>query len=250
METLEIALSVIMSSTSIPMQHGDENAIDELYTTILHIAFHKSGVNEENQKKMKDILDTVICAVEPMTLSILARVVGLKSATQVDKLLMPLRSVVNVPKETGLVTTLHASFPDFMLSPNRSVEFHCQPQRRHATMAEACLGLIDGAPSSFNICALPSSYLLDSEVEDLDMRVSESIPGDLMYACRHWSAHLDHSEYRIELANLVGQFFSSRLFLWMEIINLIKHMRHGTSIIQTAEKWCSVSDNLSISSAF
>ncbi|CCO35647.1 hypothetical protein BN14_09765 [Rhizoctonia solani AG-1 IB] len=241
METLEIALSVIMSSSSIPMDEGDDNPIDHLYMTILRMAF-KPGANQGSKKKIKDILDTVICAMEPMTLSILASVVGLKSGKQVDKLLMPLRSVVNVAKETGLVTTLHASFPDFMLSPNRSGDFYCQPQRRHAIMAGACLGLIDGAQSSFNICALPSSYLLDSEVEDLDMRVSKSIPEDLIYACRHWSAHLDHSEHQIELAKLVGRFFSSRLLLWMEITNLTKHMRHGTSIIQTAENWCGESN--------
>ncbi|CCO38187.1 hypothetical protein BN14_12352 [Rhizoctonia solani AG-1 IB] len=250
MGTLNDAMSVIMNSSSTSMEQGDDKAIDELYTTILDAAFNKLEANQASKRKMKDVLETIICAMEPMTLRALASVVGLDGSEQVDKLLMPLRSVVNVARETGLVTTLHASFPDFMLSSSRSVDFYCQPQRRHATMAEACLRLIDGAPSSFNICALPSSYLLDSEVEDLDMRVSESIPGDLIYACRHWSAHLDHSEYRIELAKLVGRFLSSRLLLWMEIINLTKHMRHGTSIIQTAEKWCGVSDSLPISLAF
>ncbi|CCO36075.1 hypothetical protein BN14_10197 [Rhizoctonia solani AG-1 IB] len=239
MGTLNDAMNVIMSSSSTSMEQGDDKAIDELYTTILDAAFNKLEANQASKRKMKDVLETIICAMEPMTLRALASVVGLDGSEQVDKLLMPLRSVVNVAKETGLVTTLHASFPDFMLSSNRSVDFYCQPQRRHATMAEACLRLIDGAPSSFNICALPSSYLLDSEVEDLDMRVSKSIPVDLIYACRHWSAHLDRGEYRIELVEPVGRFFSSRLLLWMEIINLTKHMRHGTSIIQTAENWCS-----------
>jgi hypothetical protein len=44
----------------------------------------------------------------------------------------------------------------------------------------------------FNICNLTSSYLLDSEVENLKQLVEENIlrNAGLEYACRYWTSHL------------------------------------------------------------
>ncbi|KAF8695736.1 WD40 repeat-like protein, partial [Rhizoctonia solani] len=128
--------------------------------------------------------------------------------------------------------------PDFILSQGRSGNYYCNPNTRHATIAEACLRLIDGAEPKFNICALPSSFLLDSQVKDLDRRIAQSISPGLVYACRYWTTHLSLSEHTSSLIGLVHGFFHSRLLLWMEVVNLTKNMRYATSIIQSAEKWC------------
>ncbi|KAF8761146.1 WD40 repeat-like protein [Rhizoctonia solani] len=236
---LEEALGVLMDSTLIPMEQDDKNVIDHLYTTILATAFRKSGMIQKSKEKMRDILETVICAIEPMTLNTIGQMLGLKNAEQVDRLLKPLRSVLNVGKENKLVTPLHASFPDFMLSKDRSKDLCCERRRRHAAMTKACLELISKAEPQFNICGLPSSHLLDSEVEDLDVRISNSIAKGLAYACRHWPTHLGFAEHSDEFVGWVRDFFSSRLLLWMEIMNLTKQIRYGTTMIQKVEKWCS-----------
>ncbi|KAF8738193.1 ribosomal large subunit assembly, partial [Rhizoctonia solani] len=237
-KTLAEVINIIMNPTHRSMEHEGDNAIDELYTTILDAAFNKSRFTKTNKKRMKNILETVICAIKPMALDAIADLAGLESGQQVDALLRPLRSVLNVTRQTGLVNSLHASFPDFILSPERSGSYHCQPNIRHARMAEACLRLIDAIEPKFNICNLPSSYLLDTEVDDLDRRVAQSISLGQIYACRYWSAHLSLGEYRDDLVELVHRFFSSCLLLWIEITNLTKNMRNGTAIIQDAEKWC------------
>ncbi|KAF8679983.1 WD40 repeat-like protein [Rhizoctonia solani] len=167
-------------------------------------------------------------------------VVGLKSPEQVDGLLKPLRSVLNVGKENNLVTPLHASFPDFMLSEDRSKDLCCERGRRHAEMAKVSLELISKAKPQFNICGLPSSHLLDSEVEDLDVRISNSIAKGLPYACQHWPTHLGFAGHQDKFVGLVHDFFSSRLLLWMEIMNLTKQIHYGTAMIQSVKKWCSV----------
>ncbi|CAE6449173.1 unnamed protein product, partial [Rhizoctonia solani] len=237
-KTLDEAMDVIMRPIAGTMEREDENAIDDLYATILGAAFTKSGLTKANTLRMRSVLETVICAMEPLTLEGIAGLTGLGSGEQVDALLMPLRSVLNVKQTTGLVTTLHASFPDFMLSPQRSGTYYSRPRIRHATMAEACLRAIDTTEAKFNICALPSSYLADNEVDNLDSQVSKLISPGLVYACRYWSAHLKIGEHRVELINIVSSFFSSRLLLWMEILNLTKYMRYSTAVIQDAEKWC------------
>ncbi|QRW23157.1 peptidase C14 [Rhizoctonia solani] len=237
-KTLAEVINAITNPTHGSMEYQGDNAIDELYTTILDAAFNKSGFNKANKKRMKNILETVICAIKPITLDAIADLTGLESGEQADALLKPLRSVLNVATETGLVNSLHASFPDFILSPERSGLYHCQPNIRHARMAKTCLRLIDAIEPKFNICDLPSSYLLDAEVNGLHRRVAQSISLGLMYACRYWSAHLSLGEYQNGLVELVHGFFSSCLLLWIEIINLTKNMRSGTAIIQDAEKWC------------
>ncbi|KAJ1305539.1 hypothetical protein OPQ81_000544 [Rhizoctonia solani] len=239
MDSLDDAVNTIVDSASIPMGAGDMNAIDRLYLTILTAAFNKSGTSKENITRMKNVLETVVCAVEPMTLDGLASLLGLRSTKQVGALLEPLRSVLHVTETTGLVTTLHASFPDFLFTQERSRNFHCEPGVRHLALAEACLSAIDEVEPKFNICGLPSSHLLDDEVDDLDERVSQAISPGLSYACRYWANHLVLSQYQDSLVDLVQKFFSTRLLVWMEVLNLKKYMRHGTSIIQMAEKWCS-----------
>ncbi|CEL61441.1 Vegetative incompatibility protein HET-E-1 OS=Podospora anserina GN=HET-E1 PE=4 SV=1 [Rhizoctonia solani AG-1 IB] len=235
-DTLDEAISTVCQSDSIPMQH--ENPIDTLYLTILEAAFESSAMSEQNIKRRKDMLEMVICAIEPMTTEMIAGLLGLRRGTQVYALLKPLRSVLNIPKMTGVVTTLHASFPDFMLS-KRSHRFCCNRSVRHTTMALACLGIVDQAEPKVNICALPSSYMLDKEIGDLKQRVSRSITAPLIYACRYWSTHLARGEPRDGLINYVFYFFESKLLLWMEVMNLTGHMRYGTRIIMDAEKWCS-----------
>ncbi|CAE6369724.1 unnamed protein product [Rhizoctonia solani] len=237
MGTLDEAVDVIVKSAAIPMEQGGQNVIDELYNTILVSAFQKCEMDLANKIRMRDVLETVICAMEPMTLDVIGRLVGTGSAEQVNRLLKPLRSVLNVTKKTGVVTTLHASFPDYMFSRDRSKDFYCERARRHAEITKSCLQLIESVEPRFNVCGLGFSYLLDKEVEDLGKRVGASISSGLVYACRYWSAHLDLSECQAELVDCVKSFFKSTLLVWMEIINLIKHMRYGTMIIQNAEKW-------------
>ncbi|KAF8748174.1 WD40 repeat-like protein [Rhizoctonia solani] len=228
MHNLATAVSVIMNSASVPMEQGDESVIDELYKTILDTAFNRSRASQGNKRRMRMVLETAVCAIEPMTKIAMAKILNLDGDTQVDRLLLPFRSVLNVAQKTGLVTTLHASFPDFMLSQDRSGEYHCQSRSRHATIAEACLRLIDGAEPKFNICALPSSFLLDDQVNDLAHRVTQSISPGLVYACLYWTTHLTLGEHTSSLTGLVDCFFQSRLLLWMEVMNLTRTyvMRH------------------------
>ncbi|KAF8712266.1 WD domain, G-beta repeat, partial [Rhizoctonia solani] len=235
-DTLDEVVAATINSSFKPARGG--NPIDSLYLTILRSAFGQLDMSEADAQRMREILETVICAMAPMTLAAIANMLKLRSLKHVHSLLQPLRSVLNIAKGTGEVTTLHASFQDFMLSHDRSSDFWCNRPGRNATMAEACLQIIGAAEPRMNICGLPSSHLLDTEVEDLDERVRHAISPALAYACQYWSTHLYHGEYRAALADRVRTFFFNNLLLWMEITNLVKKMRHGTGIIQQAERWC------------
>ncbi|CUA70026.1 WD repeat and SOCS box-containing protein 1 [Rhizoctonia solani] len=236
MSSLDETVKMIVSPGSASIDH-EESGIDELYSTILAAAFNRSKTTGPIRQRMKDVLETVICAVEPMSLGSLARVLRLGGAEKVSAFLQPLRSVINVTAG-GIVTTLHASFPDFVLSSGRSKELHCAAGNRHTILASRCLEIIDAVEPKFNICNLSSSYLSDDQVEDIKERVDRNISLSLIYACRYWSTHLYLGEVRHELVAWVDRFFSERLLLWMEILNLTKRMRFGTGIVRDAERWC------------
>ncbi|QRW24524.1 glycine dehydrogenase [Rhizoctonia solani] len=203
-DTLDEAVSAIVDTSSNASNQEGGNPIDQLYLTILTAAFESPRMNTPNKIRMQKLLETVICVAEPITTDALAALLDLKSAKQVDGLLQPLRSVLNIAPITGLVATLHASFPDFMLSEYRSAPFHCKPATRHLAIAEACLRIIDATEPKHNICGLSSSYMFDDEVPDLKERVIQNIP----------------------------------LLLWMEIMSLTKHIGYGMIVIRDAEKWC------------
>ncbi|KEP45884.1 vegetative incompatibility protein HET-E-1 [Rhizoctonia solani 123E] len=239
MDTLDEAVGTITGSASVHKGRGDETAIDELYSTILLAAYSRPGMSDANRDRMRNILETVICAQELITLDSLAHLLTLKSADQANRLLLPLRSVLNVELTTGLVTTLHASFPDFMCSFDRSGVFYCAQSKRHGALARACLDVIHTVEPKFNICGLASSYLLDNEVEQLAERVEQAISPGLNYACRYWSTHLYLGDSPDEMLVNIQRFFSERLLIWMEILNLTGGMRFGTMIIRQAERLCS-----------
>ncbi|KAH7337855.1 hypothetical protein B0J17DRAFT_439257 [Rhizoctonia solani] len=217
---------------------GPEQELNKLYTAILEAAFNGPLVNIAHRKWMKQILDTIICAQEPMTTEALAGLLELKNAKHVSALLQPLFSVVNVAEDTGIAATLHASFPDFMLSRNRSGGFYCAASEHHIFLTQACLKRIRENPVQFNICGIESSYVMDNEIDDLDERANRAVSPALFYACCHWTAHLELAGHSKDLRTPVIDFLSARLLLWMEVLNVKKCLRQGGDVLEQVGKWC------------
>jgi hypothetical protein len=82
------------------------------------------------------------------------------------------------------IVPLHTSFRDFLTNKTSDV-FYVNLGDAHHQLAHSYLGLmLDDL--KFNICKLESSYLANSNVSDLDSRITEHIPPALPYACVLW----------------------------------------------------------------
>lgn len=240
----EERLDMILKSTSISSSLTYRD-IDELYSAILKAAFENPKLSEITQGRMKKLLDTIVCLQEPVTLDILATLLQLRDSQQVEGLLRPLCSVLNIAETTGLVTTLHASFPDFMLDNNRPMGIlNCDSKLNHMRLTEACFRVITTNEPQFNICALESSYLCDDDAPNMAKRADEAVSPTLFYACWYWVSHLELSEGTMDMSKLLHDFLSRRLLLWMEVLNVKKCIRLGPAIIQRAENWSSVSHHI------
>ncbi|KAG8717460.1 hypothetical protein FRC09_014244 [Ceratobasidium sp. 395] len=200
-------LNIITSTSDLPSR--GYRRIDELYNTILDGALNDSDLEPSERDEMTNVIRAVVCAQEPLTVRAIASLLEFARVESVWTALRPLLSVLQASRTTGLVTTLHGSFPDYLLDSRRSGDFHCDPRTIERLVP-------------FNICDLESSCIPDSEVSGLNDRVSSAISGDVSYACRYWEAHLEGTDSSNELLDRLFRFLSTRVFLWMEIMNL-KH---------------------------
>ncbi|QRV96323.1 Vegetative incompatibility protein HET-E-1 [Ceratobasidium sp. AG-Ba] len=212
--------------------------IDKLYSVILGAALYDEGLGQNEQLEMRLVLHTIICAQEPLSTGTLAGLLGLDSELSVLPALQSLLSVLQISEANGVVNTLHESFPDFLLDQKRSGELFCDPEENHGRLARLCFGQIFLATPSFNICNLKSSYMLDDEVEGLNRMIQERISGELLYACRYWGAHLQHTRRSSERFDLLLRFLSTRLLLWMEVMNLTKLGGDGLGVLYDVKRWC------------
>ncbi|KAH7318906.1 WD40-repeat-containing domain protein [Rhizoctonia solani] len=220
MGSYEEAVNMVLG-LSLGGDGGIEKELDKLYTTILETAFNGPLVNQAHRKRMKEILDTIICAQVPMTTEALAGLLELKSAEHANALLQPLFSPVNVAEDTKIAATLHASFPDFMLSRHRSAGFYCAAPEHHIAMTQACLKRIRENP-----------------IGDLDERADRAVSPALLYACCHWAAHPELAGQSEDLQKSVVDVLSARLLLWLEVLDVKKCLGQGDEVLKQVVKWC------------
>ncbi|CAE7099385.1 unnamed protein product [Rhizoctonia solani] len=212
--------------------------IDQLYTTILRAALEDEGLEQDDRVDMQHVLYTMVCAREPLTVGALSELLEIYDLDRVRAALRPLWSVLHVVGERELVTTLHASFPDFMFDPARSKAYHCDSDCHNRKLAEHCFSRTQRNRPQFNVCRLKSSYLSDEMVPDIEDLIAKGIPLDLFYACRYWADHVEAGRYALPPVDELKDFLCNRLLLWIEVLNLKKEMRAGTECMKLVVKWC------------
>lgn len=214
--------------------------IDELYAAILAVPFADDELNPEEQENIRLVLDTVICASEPMSAATMVKLLELDDEQDVMCALQHLRSVLHVSRDAKLISTLHASFPDFMLDQNRSKDLCCKVTEHNGRLAMGCFHVMERL-LKFNICELESSFVLDKDVQHLTEKLNNAILPELFYACRYWGAHLGSAEAPTHFHPALEDFLSKRLLFWMEVMNLRKCVGAGAQMLTDVHAWLQVS---------
>ncbi|KAB5591832.1 vegetative incompatibility protein HET-E-1 [Ceratobasidium theobromae] len=236
-------LTVLAVNSNSSKKHAE---IDKLYSTILAAALEDENLENEEKELIQVILWTAVCAREPVGVDILAALGGISDSDLALAALQPLRSVLYVSENSHTVTTLHASFPDFMFDQARSLQFFCDEAKHSHFLAQRCFKLMKGQ-LRFNICDLKSSCIRDKDVKDLDDRIKQLISPTLLYICRYWSDHLCQAPSSEELFPCIDEFLSVRLLFWMEVMNLKCWMKIATKMLLTSKLWimrCPAPSNL------
>ncbi|KAB5593597.1 hypothetical protein CTheo_2986 [Ceratobasidium theobromae] len=210
--------------------------IDALYKAILQSALDEEDLESEEVDDVRLVLWAALCVQEPVPAETLAALTGLNDVERVLSALQPLRSVLHYSEHGGLVSTLHASFPDFMFSQERSGLFFCDQIQHNRLITRQCFDVMKQR-LRFNICNLESSFIPDTKVKGLEGRIEKAISSALAYACRYWGDHLRLSGKSDNLCDLLNDFLSNRLLFWMEVLSLKREIATGTEILVHAKQW-------------
>ncbi|CCO33972.1 Vegetative incompatibility protein HET-E-1 [Rhizoctonia solani AG-1 IB] len=216
---------------------GEQNApIDELYMAILASVLEDKSFVEEEIADIRAVLRAVLFAQEPIGVPTIAKLAGIDDHTRVDDALNPLWSVLHLSESTSLVSTLHASFPDFMFKQARSGHYFCDIDEHGPALAKRCFGIMRDE-LRFNICDLPSSFIPDDKIDGLQVRIKEKISAPLAYACGYWAMHLSAVTRSGEVMEEVGEFFQDRLLFWMEVMSVRQRLLVGIHGLLSVKQW-------------
>ncbi|THU81943.1 hypothetical protein K435DRAFT_766978 [Dendrothele bispora CBS 962.96] len=120
-----------------------------------------------------------------------------------------------------LIYTFHASFADYIVSGDRSGGMYCNEIEQHTLLSHATLNHMNNL--RFNICDLPSSFLADKDVPDIEGRL-KNISDTLDYACTLWGFHVARSNGNDKLTKELESFVEAKSVFWIEAMNLMKKL--------------------------
>jgi hypothetical protein len=177
--------------------HHGEGLLDNLDEEVLKEYFK----THEAQILFRSIMGQLFAAIEHLSINSL---IALRQYVPVDdpeesdpalvleilRLLGSLMSNVTLSDQTRPIVPLHTSFRDFLINKTNKV-FYVDLVDAHHQLAHSCLGLMLDS-LTFNICKLESSYLTNSDITDLESRITKHVPPALSYARFYWVDHLEN----------------------------------------------------------
>ena len=138
------------------------------------------------------------------------------------------------------ITIRHASFYDYLISC-KGMPWYVDPSMQRTYIASKCLERM-GDLLKHNICDIPSSFALNTDVPDIDNRVMRCIPPFLKYICCNWVHHLQDVSYPQQLCSKLRSFVYNQLLFWFEILSLTSAFNdHAGPTLLFATQWLGVS---------
>lgn len=197
--------------------------LDTLYGRILEDHF-----DEDGKINFVDVMSFILTLEEPLPKSALYALwtASDREAEVLKIVLEGARSVMVGIGDIGAPVRLsHTSLRDFLVDRTRSCEFYITlGPAQHHHLTTATLGVMQ-AQLEFNMCKLPSSYLLNREVEDLDARVRKYIRPECAYSSTFWAHHIEEARgtglyTSTEFWAAIEAFLREKLLFWMEVLSV------------------------------
>ncbi|KAL5521321.1 hypothetical protein ACEPAG_9245 [Sanghuangporus baumii] len=210
--------------------------LDELYDTVLR----SSGIawsSEASRSRFRAILAFVLLSKAPLSYKSIDDILGFPSGESSVLILSRLQSVLSYSADEP-VSIFHASFTDYLLSPDRSSDpWFIDAAAANRLIVERCLFVMEDL-LRFNICGLKSSFDCNDDVTDLVDRVKAVMPSHLEYACTYWAQHLLDTPYSSDIHDKLSEFAYQRLLFWLETLSLVKRFdRIASRALRDAAGW-------------
>ncbi|KAJ7234496.1 hypothetical protein B0H12DRAFT_1027950, partial [Mycena haematopus] len=120
---------------------------------------------------------------------------------------------------------IHLSFREFMTSYTSKlyterVDLLCGTEKQKQDFASKVLQTMQ-AKLKFNICDLPTSYLKNDQIPDLQQKLDTYIPKYLRYCCCFWADHLAAVLINAENSEIAKEFLENKCLFWLEVLSLL-----------------------------
>jgi len=227
-----------------------QDPLDDLYKQVLEGYF----THPTSRSLFRSVVGQLITSIEPLTICSLTTLRKHASGDARDdrdavvrllRLLGSLLSNASSSDESLCIVPLHTSFRDFLTNKEKSGDFCVGLRDAHRHLAHSCLGLLLN-DLKFNICNLESSYLANNDVKDLNTRIDEHIPPALLYACRFWGDHLEHTDFKTDLFGKLQTFFKEKFIFLLETLSLTSDMGLASPALSILNVWLASGQGVSI----
>ncbi|KAG8941198.1 hypothetical protein FRC03_004747, partial [Tulasnella sp. 419] len=219
--------------TTVSLKH-----LDNLYRQILVASLPESNEDDEFQEithQIRQILGTVVLLLYPVSSRVLEKLLQWEEDT-VEPALGPFHSVLAIPSDPIPIRVFHKSFPDFLTDKRRSGDhwFHIDPSEHHTRLALLCLTHMTNLLHR-DMCGVGNKLV--SQLDDVESILQSKVQGHVLYACRHWVAHLKEAVWTDELGAALKNFCVNKLLCWLEILCLDKKLSLAILALDFARQW-------------
>ncbi|CAG7852672.1 Ribosome assembly protein 4 {ECO:0000250/UniProtKB:P25382} AltName: Full=Notchless protein homolog 1 {ECO:0000250/UniProtKB:Q9VPR4}; AltName: Full=Ribosome biogenesis factor rsa4 {ECO:0000250/UniProtKB:Q9VPR4}, partial [Serendipita indica DSM 11827] len=200
--------------------------IDDLYSLVFE------RMEPPAHEIVCEMLALLLAAFEPLTVNDLDDLMkhsGVEGSAL--DLVTNLGSVLTQDASTNLIQFRHPTLVEYLqrrctinLTINDHDKIYIDLNKAHSRLASWCLQCLKKG-LRFNICQLESSFYLNRQVPDLDVKISHFIPQSLRYASVYWTFHVTGTDEncRRTLKDRVWYILQTPYVLyWMEILSFIR----------------------------
>ncbi|CCA73757.1 hypothetical protein PIIN_07712, partial [Serendipita indica DSM 11827] len=225
MLTSETSLSTHEGTYNLLVSMDQPGAIDDLYSLI----FERTV--PEHHAVMYKMLALLLAAFEPLPVNHMDDMLKYAGVDGSAKALVRnLGSVLVEDAATHLIQFRHPTFVEYLrrcsITPavDSRNKIYINIANAHGQAASWCFKCFKSRSEGlkFNICQIESSFHLNREIPNLDVKVSRCISRELRYASSHWLFHVAETDdnwrrtLRNELQYIIGIPYT---LYWMEILS-------------------------------
>jgi hypothetical protein len=228
--------------------------LDQLYLQVLRASIHSEQHEDEQllAQTLRTVVGSIVAARHPLSVAVHAIILDIDPGDV--WLLVGSLSALLLSTDNDPVRIFYPSLPEFIVSHRRCDDSHflvCLDEN-DVRMARGCLGLLN-RHLRYNMASLDDSDLANSDIEDLDGRLSRgifqegsctgpSLSQALYYAARYWTTHIVSSPTMAsELTDALIRFCNEHLFYWLELLSLIQSLTYSTqSSLLAVIQWLEV----------
>ncbi|CCA76467.1 related to WD40-repeat protein (notchless protein), partial [Serendipita indica DSM 11827] len=223
------------------MIHADITmGMSALYTKVIDTAFRDAPSKIIQESQM--VLGTIVVAREILDIRTIAELLAI-DLSRVEYICNALRPVLEIRKGARF---RHQSFVDFLLNQQATGSaLQIDTINCNQILADHCLRVMTER-LRFNICEIPSSYLLNSDVLNTLSSIEDYIPSCLQYASRYWVDHLQGIPPGEETIVGIRYILKNHFLSWLEVASLCSFAHALQSILIPLIAWLKINNGGSL----